>query len=204
MSTKTTLIQKVATALSKVPGYEALIKEIKEFKLSLETAAPIIAVALKEAKTKDGKVISYKGEKLDKSVAVFEVKDGVETPLADGDYVMEDGSTIMVAGGLIADIKAADPNPTPEQAMAVAMSKHKTEVEALFETKFKANNESLIKKVDSLTASNTELKTLTEKLLKLTQDILTIPVEDAPTVTSKDYNDMTALEKRKHDRAIKS
>lgn len=65
------------------------------------------AVKLAEVKTKEGKSISIEGELAKGSAAFMMNEAGEKVACPDGAYVLEDGSTLTVTGGLISDLVAA-------------------------------------------------------------------------------------------------
>lgn len=74
-------------------------------------------ILLMEYKTKDGIVLKWEGEAAI-DVEVFVVaEDGTETPADNGDYVLEDGTTIVIANGKVAEIKPVE-TTTPEENLA--------------------------------------------------------------------------------------
>ena len=70
---------------------------------AMPTDAP---VAMAEVKTKDGLSLTFDGE-LAIGVDIFVVDDaGVKSPAADGEYVLEDGSKLMVKDGKVENVEA--------------------------------------------------------------------------------------------------
>lgn len=65
----------------------------------------------------DNGVLEYEGElAVDTEVFVTDAETEERTPAADGEYVLEDGRTLVVAGGKITEIKeASEPETEPEQ-----------------------------------------------------------------------------------------
>lgn len=74
----------------------------------------------KEAKLKDGlTIIKYDGDMPAVGMPVMTITEQGELPLPDGEYELEDGTYMVIVGGVISEIKPAeqteevDPNATP-------------------------------------------------------------------------------------------
>lgn len=188
------IIAKLTAYLSK--NNPELGEEIKKHvQLNEQPAAAQPApVALKEVKTKEGKVISFDGETLAVSSPVFEVIEGNKTPLADGPYTLEDGSMIMVTGGLVTEMKpAAAPDPNQMQSPATLS---KEDVEKLFDSKMNALMEGLIKR---LTAVEDGVKMSSEFIAEVKKTV----VEDAKPSPGKTWEQMSALERYEATHPVK-
>lgn len=209
---KQNLIQKVVAALSKMVNGAELIKEIKAFKLGLseqeladkaaaDKAAADKAEADKKAgikmmsdKTKDGlKVISYDATKLDVNVPVV-ITNADGTPAeTEGEFTLENGNIIKVVGGVVVEIKPADP---AGNEMPIAMKAMFAEQKAEVENKFTA----LTKEVEKLTAENKELTKITSTLLEFNKKLLEIPIEEVVNLSSEDLEKLTPLQKRRYQK----
>lgn len=73
------------------------------------------------AKTDTGIEIKCDGEAFVTGAEVYTEADGAKTPLADGEYKLENGQTLVVAGGKITEVKEAEMTPE-EEAEAVIQS----------------------------------------------------------------------------------
>lgn len=98
-------------------GMSEIIQKMKVF---LQNEIP--AVQMTDVKTKDGMILSFEGE-LVAGVEIFIVDETGKNPATDGEYILEDGQTIIVAEGKVAEIKMPeDPieEPETEEALPVA------------------------------------------------------------------------------------
>jgi len=85
-----------------------------------------VEVKLGSVKIADGSVtIEFEGDTLQKDIACWVVaQDGTKVPVPVGEYVLEDGSTLVVSQeGIVGDVKSVDAAPAPDaqpapQAMA--------------------------------------------------------------------------------------
>jgi len=74
-----------------------------------------------EAKLMDGvTIVQYDAEELAQGVPVNVVTDEGILPMPDGEYVMEDGSKLVVMGGLVAEYEKAEEVPAGETNAPVA------------------------------------------------------------------------------------
>lgn len=141
------LREKIDALLNKA-GYKL---ESKDGKVELSKVAE---VKLMDAKLADGSTISTSSEEWAAGVDVVIVDaDGNASPAADGEYILESGESIVVAGGLVAEIK-----PKEE------MKQEDVEMEAEITAKVDA----LISRVAELETANaaqaTELASVQSKL----------------------------------------
>jgi hypothetical protein len=74
-------------------------------KLKAEFAKMQLAFA--EAKLADGTMIKYEGD-LAVGTAIMVTADGTDAPIADGEYTLEDGSIMVVASGLVTEMKPVE------------------------------------------------------------------------------------------------
>lgn len=89
----------------KVKGFSVEIMAGTEL-IEMTAEAEIKKIEFMEIKTKDGLTLEI--AKLEINEDVFEINaDGSKTPLADGDYTLEDGSAISVMGGKLAEVSNA-------------------------------------------------------------------------------------------------
>lgn len=93
-------------------GMSEIIQKMKVF-LSNEIPEEI-EVKMTDVKTKDGIILSFEGE-LVSGIEIFVVDETGKNPATDGEYILEDGKTIVVAEGKISEIKPVEePIETPE------------------------------------------------------------------------------------------
>lgn len=93
-------------------GIEKLKGLIEKFNVE-----PIVSTeqSFTEAKLMDGvTIIQYDAEELAQGVLVNVVTPEGILPMPDGEYVMEDGSKLVVIGGLVAEYEKAEEVPTGE------------------------------------------------------------------------------------------
>lgn len=90
-------------------GMSEIIQKMKVF---LQNEIP--AVQMTDVKTKDGMILSFEGE-LVSGIEIFIVDETGKNPASDGEYILEDGQTIIVAEGKVAEVKMPeDPIEDPE------------------------------------------------------------------------------------------
>jgi hypothetical protein len=105
-------------------GIEKLKGLIEKF-----NAEPIVTTeqSFTEAKLMDGvTIVQYDGEELAQGVAVNVVTPEGILPMPDGNYVMEDGSKLVVIGGLVAEYEKAEAMPEDETIAPVAVAEPTT------------------------------------------------------------------------------
>lgn len=98
-------------------GMSEIIQKMKVF---LQNEIP--AVQMTDVKTKDGIILSFEGE-LVAGIEIFIVDETGKNPASDGEYILEDGQTIIVAEGKVAEVKMPeDPieEPETEEVLPVA------------------------------------------------------------------------------------
>ena len=97
------------------------------------------------ATTTDGVVIQYEGDQLVQGVAVT-LEDG--SPAPDGEHTLEDGTVIVVAEGLVAEIKAARA-PEPQADFAAQFTAIETRI-SKYEAALEANTKSIAEIQESI------------------------------------------------------
>jgi hypothetical protein len=100
-------------------GIEKLKGLIEKFNVE-----PIVSTeqSFTEAKLMDGvTIVQYDAEELAQGVPVNVVTDEGILPMPDGEYVMEDGSKLIVMGGLVAEYEKAEELPEGETIAPVAV-----------------------------------------------------------------------------------
>lgn len=155
-------------------------KQLNEFK------APIIPAKLAEVKTQDGAMtFSYEGDALAVGMPIMDITSGTPVPVIDGDYTLEDGTKIKVAGGMVSELETATP------AVDTEMTKKVDEA-------VKTQMSSHVSKYEKLEASNIELSKQVVLLTKAFNTILETPiagkVEATKEAVAKKYEDMTKHE----------
>lgn len=104
------------------------IKDIVE-KIKLFLASEEDKVSLTDVKTTDGLILSFDGE-LATGIEIFVTDENGRTPAPDGEYILEDGTKIIVADGMIGEIVApAEPVETPAEIPVEEMSEEPEKVE---------------------------------------------------------------------------
>lgn len=107
MEEKKTLLSQVAS------GLETLAGRIKSYSLSEEGASVNLQA---EVKREDGVVIYTDADEFAPGVSVF-VKEGEEVmPAPDGDHKLEDGRMVVVADGMVAEIKESEEMESKEES----------------------------------------------------------------------------------------
>jgi hypothetical protein len=91
-------------------GMSEIIQKMKVF---LQNEIPA-EVQMTDIKTKDGIILSFEGE-LVSGIEIFQVDENGKTPAITGEYMIEDGQTIVVEDGKVAEVKMPeDPIEEPE------------------------------------------------------------------------------------------
>lgn len=91
-------------------GMSEIIQKMKVF---LQNEIPA-EVQMTDVKTKNGIILSFEGE-LVSGIEIFIVDETGKNPASDGEYILEDGQTIIVAEGKVAEVKMPeDPIEAPE------------------------------------------------------------------------------------------
>jgi hypothetical protein len=151
-------------------------------------AAPAPEQKMQDVKTADGKVLVV--DKLEVGGNVL--LDGIAAP--DGEYALEDGSILQVAGGLIVELSTATEDAIPEEAPAAApapseMAQFKAEFD-LFKQEFGAQKQAF-SAVQSELAANKEAFT---QLLSVVELMSNASVQQ-PVVAPKAFAEMTPIER---------
>jgi hypothetical protein len=202
---KQTILKNIATALK--ANFPKLAEEVKVLMNAVPAPAPVpTPILAQDKKTQDGKTLSVEGEFI-VGAPIMEVgADGTKAPVADGSYILEDGSTVAVTGGLITALtpkveQAAPPAPAQFEAQ---LSKQKTELEKYIETKLAAEKDVLIKKIEALEVSNKTLVQFADAVLNTpVPDLTPNPVKFEKQLTDEEYNKLTNYEKVQYNRLFK-
>lgn len=209
------LHKSVNEAIGSVPGLKERLKVLFDAAAQVvnPTPAPAPVKLEKQMKTKDGSMtVSIAGEAPAPGVEVMNVT-GEPMPLADGSYVMEDDSTIVVAGGKITEYKpmvqqAAAPATTFEAQFEAVKTEFANQVEVKFQAADKriksleAENEELKK---SISDQNTQLKTLVEFAKVMSETPVQEPgavktrIEFTKQLSRAEYNKLSAVEQTRHN-----
>lgn len=155
-------------------------KQLNDFK------APVVVAKLAEVKTKDGAMtFSYEGDALAVSMPIMDITSGTPVPVIDGEYTLEDGTKIKVAGGMVSELETATPASDTEMTKKV-------------DEAVKAQMSSHVSKYDELKAVNVELSNQVALLTKAFNTILETPiagkVEATKETVAKKYEEMTKHE----------
>jgi len=176
----------------------AIKTEAAKFDVAPVVTAPAAPVTLKEAKTKDGKSISYDGELAAGTVVtILDPASQAVSPLPVGDYELEDGTKITVteAGkiGVVTPVVVAAPVQEPVADMA-KMSLQFSEQKQAFETKLSAYE----KENKDIKNELAELKTSHGKLLTQFSKLLDTPIPVVTRTRSADVDISTLKGKEKY------
>lgn len=145
-------------------------------------AAPVAAPEkekMQDVKTADGKVLVVDKLEVGGNVLI----DGIAAP--DGDYPLEDGSVLTVAGGSIAEIATKEAEATEPEAL----TQFKAEF-AQFKAEFGAQKQAFAAVQNELAQS----KEAFARLLNVVETMSNASVQ-APTVAPKAFAEMTPIEK---------
>jgi hypothetical protein len=114
-------------------GIEKLKGLIEKFNVE-----PIVSTeqSFTEAKLMDGvTIVQYDAEELAQGIPVNVVTPEGILPMPDGEYVMEDGSKLVVMGGLVAEYEKAEELPAGETNAPVAVAEPTTPATGEMEVK---------------------------------------------------------------------
>jgi hypothetical protein len=114
-------------------GIEKLKGLIEKFNVE-----PIVTTeqSFTEAKLMDGvTIVQYDAEELAQGIPVNVVTPEGILPMPDGEYVMEDGSKLVVMGGLVAEYEKAEELPAGETIAPVAVAEATTPATGEMEVK---------------------------------------------------------------------
>lgn len=146
-------------------------------------------------KTKEGKEIKVGGEMVAGSPVTELTAEGVEAPVADGSYELEDGTMITVVGGVITEVKKKEEMPAPVdmnqavQRFELKFSEHEKVSKEVIEAKFAAEKA-------ELKAEIAELKKVQLSTLSALQKLMEVPVDTIPLgVEEKKWEDLTPIER---------
>lgn len=175
-----TLLSKYAPQFEKA-GLVVMAKEDGTAKIEM----------MSEAVLQDGTKIFTNEAEWKVGVEVF-VMDGENNPIPvdkDGEMLLEDGTTIVVAGGKVAEIKEKE----EEEMSAVTKEEFEAVIGSLIEA-FEKKFDALQKEKESLSAKVTELSKQPATQSVRTQTAQSTQAKDN-SVTAKDWSRMTLLER---------
>ena len=154
-----------------------VINKIKKLLFGEDMAGatpPPAAPTTTEYKTKDGAVISI--DKLD--IGGIATLDG--TPLSDGSYTLEDGTTFTVLQGLISEVETAKQTATePIDEMNKQVAAMQTQIDEL-----KKERELLKEKFAAQTEAN---KLIVETLEKFAEKTVEVPKDQSQAIYSEHF-----------------
>jgi len=185
-------------AIKEIPEQTRTIKELVKF--LKEKFSEKKAENFKDAKLQDGSIVRYEGDTPTMGMPIEVISEtGEVMPLADGEYMMEDGTILKVAKGVIAEVVAPQAeaveapqdmaDPTPQSPMTESAVKRIVESivkETVFskeeiETKFsesKTSYENLIEENKILKAELEKQKELLKETFSLVEKIAGLPVTE--------------------------
>lgn len=130
---------------------------------------------MSEVKTKDGLVFSFDGDMLMIGTPIMDITSGTPTPVADGEYTLEDGSNITVINSAVAEMSTAEEKSTEVETPIVEAAKKPMYMASQSEV--------------------AELKKQVLLLSKVVNEILETPINNQVVTPAKDWSELTALEK---------
>ena len=180
------ILDKIKTALGSVLS-DADKATIKEYQTKLaEAVAPAETPAetpnpVNKVKTKEGLEIIIEGE-VGNGAAVFVSKSETEKePAPDGAYTLEDGTVLVVTGGLVTEVKKAEAAPAENPADA----------------EMKAKMDAMQADLASSKNEISELKKMLGFTLSKLDEFAQVPVNTEEVVEAKSWDEMSTLEKRR-------
>lgn len=171
-------------------NYKEKLELIRKFVFGEQTPTPPAPPAehakleTQDLKTTDGKVLTV--DKLEVGGNVL--LDGAAAP--DGEYNLENGNVLQVAGGLIVELSTGTEDAIPEETPAEQMAKFTAEVSAL-RNEFNSHKE-------AFAAAQSELQKQKEafgNLLTVVEALAQAPATPPAQAPKKQWHEMSALEK---------
>jgi hypothetical protein len=109
---------------------EVKTEKVKGFSVEIKAGTELIEMTtqevdknkinLMEVKTRDGLTLTWEGDaEVGKDIFIV-LEDGTQSPLADGEYELEDGTKIIAQGGKVAEIKAPEASEDLQEPVAAA------------------------------------------------------------------------------------
>jgi len=176
-------------------GINLSVVETEQATEVAEAAKPTKVACAAKATLEDGSEIFTDSDAWAIGINVYSTDaEGNDMPLADGEYMLADGTKIVVSGGVVSEIETPAADITEEQPMDMS-----AELNAVLSVV--ANLE---KKVAELTALNTQLSTsLKDAEVKLSATPAAASVTEAPVIVAqnkqekpiKSYAKMTPAER---------
>lgn len=194
------------------------MKITNKVKIALKS---LLSIELAEVVTDKG-VLTYDGE-LAEGVEVFVADENAEdgfAPAADGDYLLEDGRTLVVADGKVAEIKEKEETeekpaePTDEPTEPVEEAKMDEDTPAPIDEPTEPSNEeteedriaALEEKINAMTEGMNTLvnaiAALEERIAKAEEKLLAVeapaaePIDEKPVVEEERKSKMSYLRKK--------
>lgn len=183
-------IKELKTKVKVLLGQNLSAEELEQLKQIIVRQEQVV---LAEAKTQDGKVLSYEGE-LAAGTAVNLVTEAGSEPAPDGEYLLEDGkTTVYVAAGVITNVENNSVGEQPDntgmpemvQQMETKFNSQVKTIEDAYSAKFAAQKEEIGK-------LSSEVKFLSATLQKLIESPVEIVTMSKQTKT---WDEMTPKER---------
>lgn len=132
------------------------------------------SVEFVDVETQDGQILRVADVAVDQPVEIVEGENLVEAP--DGNYVLVDGTTLVVSGGMITEIQEAEEAPAEEEEMSEETEAKKEEESKEEESKEEMEEES--KETDLDNAILNALETLTNEVASLKEGFNKVEAEN--------------------------
>ena len=154
-------------------------------------------INLMEVKTRDGMTLTWEGDaEIGKDIFII-LEDGTKTPLADGEYELEDGTKIIAQGGKVAEIMAPEAPEAEEMQDADVLGTIKPMMEELrgmiaeLSTRLDKleNVESVKEKDEDDEMEYSKITELEQKIEQLSK------IAGAPSITKKSDREIEAEKK---------
>tara|TARA_R110000822_G_scaffold99221_7_gene224015 strand:+ start:801 stop:2006 length:1206 start_codon:yes stop_codon:yes gene_type:complete len=163
----------------------------------LKNEGGVIETVNASAELSEGGSVYYDGELAD-GVAVFS-DEAMESPMVDGEFALADGRSVVVADGMVSEVKAVaeeEEEPAEEENKEVAALNAK--IEALENT-----NSTIIENQEKTTDALNKVTELLGSMHNLVPNDKESGVRIPRRETPKAYKDMTNYEKLQYNRANK-
>lgn len=172
-----------------------LIEKVKEFIVKLTSKPVAEPVKLGEAMTKDGQKMYFEGDTLaEGSNVLVENEAGEKMPVADGEYLLENGTKVAVKDSKVAAI-VAEEETKDEELVKVKPEENKM-------VQIESQVAQLQKQVEDLTKLNAEFIEQQKVVMSSVQSLLETPVQmskQEPNRELRSFEKHLAEQKRRNE-----
>lgn len=174
------------------------IDEIKERFKKAYQAFTEATRKFKDIKLQDGTVLRIDGEEPAQGAPVFVIDENGETPAPNGEHIMEDGSMIVVADGVIAEVKPKEEEEMNDDEKFDAEASYKSLAETIAPLieKVDALEKALSAKDEAMQAQKAEFGKNQKELFEIVEKILNMPAADPTDKKKNQFNKSDSVAER--------